>query len=128
SSNGYVLSSSVSSPKMTVLARDRAYASKYSCLDLKVVLSDPPPPSRFAQTIFAKKLSSPKTSLQTFLRLSISWSPILIKMTPSSVRRFRASFNLGYIMLSQLEWYRPSDSELVESFWPSSLTCFVHSR
>ena len=58
------------------------------------------------------KILLPKTSLQSFLRLSISLSSILIKITPSSRSKLAAKRNRGYIILSQLVWYLPIVSGL----------------
>jgi hypothetical protein len=53
---------------------------------------------------------------------------MLITRKPSSVRRFFASFNLGYIMLNHSEWNRPLELEFCLHFSSSNIALPSSSR
>ena len=62
------------------------------------------------------KFSSPKISSQRYLILRISPSSIEIKQTPSSASKFAASRRRGYIIFSQLVWFKTESAEEIHAY------------
>src|SRR3989344_8762781 len=89
----YASSSVISSLLTTATFLSFAYTRIYSCLILKCLLSELPPPSLFSQTRLAKKLASPKISLHRSLNWACSLSSMLIKTRPVFFNKSFASTN-----------------------------------
>ena len=94
----------------------------YSCV-LARNLSKVRPRGFVRTVIWATKFSSPKTSFINSFRFATSRSSIEMKITPSSVSRFRARNNRGYIIDSQALWNLPDVSGWLVSRFPSESSC-----